>query len=81
MDMLISGISLVYVPVPLSHRTSPNKHKFKEKIIKNFKTVRAEHEAKQGTPLSMGSCQLHMSLTQEASPALLTLLGLGRLRA
>ena len=79
--MLFSGISLVYVPVPLSHRTSLNKHGCKEKIIKNFKTVRAEHEAKHGTPLSVGSCQLHVSLTQKAGPALLTLLGLGRLRA
>ena len=36
--------------------------------------MRAEHEAECGAPLSLGSCQKHVSLAQEAGPVLLTLL-------
>ena len=36
--------------------------------------MRAKHEAECGAPLSLGSCQLHASLAQEAGAVLLTLL-------
>lgn len=35
-------------PVPLSHQISIIQHKFKDKIIKNFKMVTEEHQTNAG---------------------------------
>lgn len=38
---LISGILFVSVHAPLFHGSPLNKHKFKDKVIKNLKMIRA----------------------------------------
>ena len=44
-DMYITCVSplLICMITPLSHWTLPTKHKFKDKIIKNFKIATTEH--------------------------------------
>lgn len=54
MDMRVLCISSAHVLAPLSHLTSLKNHKVKNKTIKNFMTVTAEHQSThgEGPPIS-----------------------------
>ena len=66
------GHAPVQIPLLICSMVSSalTKHKFKDKMIKNFKTVSADLLTKHKTLLRAGLCQWHFLYTQEVSPAL-----------
>lgn len=49
-------ILFLHVHAPLFLGTSPNEHKFKDKIMKTSQTTMAQHSVKQGALLCVASC-------------------------
>lgn len=69
-DMRIEHISSTHVHAPFTHPTLVTKYKFRNKILKNFKTVTMEHFTSLGGLWAWSLVRLHRSHTHRAGPVL-----------
>lgn len=53
-EMLVAHVTSVHTHAPLTHQTALTRHRFKNKIIKNFKMPTAEHSLKQALNQAWG---------------------------
>lgn len=65
-DTCTVHIFSAHIYVPLSHQTSPTKHKFKDRIIKNFKTATSENSPSMAPSQAWGPMALRGSHVYEA---------------